>query len=441
MALDPQGLTCVLCDHLAKRQNPVGRGQRDPKSNVTEKSLLLELGVPFRRGAGGLLVEAQALNGLRLWSQHFDRVTVCAAELPPDMADGSTIVWADPAHLLAQGRVVLEPLPWGYRPSDHFRFRDQVMRRFEALVPTHRYLCFSNLGAFGAWGNLAAAEARRLAKPYSLWFDWVLHQMPSSPGGGVLRNAKSRVLSAITKYQTDKAIRACSLGLFHGQTVYDAYAPLCKQPALVHDIHVHPEDAIADADLAAKLAALASEPTLRVGYVGRVHPMKAPFQWIEAIAETLAVAGSERVLATWLGDGPLLDAARDRVRSLGLESSIRFPGFVSDRDTLLSFLREQNVLAFCHITPESPRCLIEALISGTPLVGYESAYARELVADRGGAVLGPMGDPHALAQSVIRLSRDRQALQRLTEQAATARSIYNDEAVFEHRSVLIKRFL
>jgi glycosyltransferase involved in cell wall biosynthesis len=408
---------------------------------VTEKSLLLELGVPFRRGAGGLLVEAQALNGLRLWSQHFDRVTVCAAEMPADMPDGSTTVWADPAELLAQGRVILEALPWGYRPADHFRFRDEVKRRFAALVPAHRYLCFSNLGAFGAWGNLAAAEARRRAQPYSLWFDWVLHEMPAASGRGVMQAVKGRVLSAITKHETYKAVRACSLGLFHGQTVYDAYSPLCKQPALVHDIHVHPEDAIGDAALAAKVEATLSEATLRVGYVGRVHPMKAPFQWIDAVAQAVGAVGPGRIAATWLGDGPLLDEARERVRGLGLESSIRFAGFVSDRAVLLSFLREQNVLAFCHITPESPRCLIEALISGTPLVGYESAYARELVADRGGAALSPVGDAQALARSLIALATDRQALRQLTVQAATARSIYNDEAVFEHRSELIKRFL
>ena len=48
---------------------------------MSESSLLLDLGVPFGRTATGLLVEAQALNGLRLWAKHFDRVTVCAPEL------------------------------------------------------------------------------------------------------------------------------------------------------------------------------------------------------------------------------------------------------------------------------------------------------------------------------------------------------------------------
>jgi len=408
---------------------------------MLDDSLLLEIGVPFKRGPAGLLVEAQALNGLRLWARHFAHVTVCANELPAAQGDGSTIVWADPAALLAEGRVRFEPLPWGYHPRDHFRLRAGVKRRFEALVASHRYLCFSNLGAFGAWGSVAAAAARRQHRPYSLWFDWVLHAMATAEGAPLKQRLKNALLARLIERETTRSIRACALGLFHGQTVYEAYAPLCRQPELVHDVHVHPQDAIGDAALAAKIAAQGARDTLKIGYVGRVHPMKAPLQWIDAVAQSVSALGAGRVEAAWLGDGPLLDEARARVRELGLEGSIRFAGFVSDRAELLAFLRAQDVLLFCHVTPESPRCLLEALISGTPLVGYESAYARELVGARGGALLSTLGDPAALAAHLIRLAADRAELQRLTQAAATGRALYNDEAVFAHRSALIKRYL
>ena len=408
---------------------------------MKDSSLLLEVGVPFGRSQAGLLVEAQALNGMRLWARHFEHVTVCATELPIGQAEPSTTIWGNPSQLLGEGRVTFEPLPWGYHPRDHFRYRAEVRRRYQALIPAHRYLCFSNLGAFGAWGNFAAETARAQRRPFGLWFDWVMHEMNTTEPASARQALKNRVYAAITKHQTYKAIRACSLGLFHGQTVYDAYAPLCRQPALVHDVHIHPEDGISDSDLEAKTAELLNRTTLRVGYVGRVHPMKAPLQWIDALADVVRALGIGSVVATWLGDGPLLHAARERVRALDLEQSIRFVGFVSDRAELLSFLRQQDALAFCHITPESPRCLIEALISGTPLVGYDSSYARELVGTRGGAVLSRIGDTHALAANLVRLWHDRHALRQLAIQAATGRAIYSDEAVFAHRSMLIKRHL
>jgi glycosyltransferase involved in cell wall biosynthesis len=346
--------------------------------------------------------------------------------------------------LLAGGRLRLEPLPWAYHPLDHLKHRAEVRQRFARWVSEHRYLCFSNLGPFGAWGSVAAAEARRQQRPYSLWFDWVLHRMPLEPGATPRQRLKHALMAQLIERETTRAIRGAALGLFHGQTVFDAYAPLCRQPELVHDVHTHPEDAISDDDLAAKLArqvsGLDARRPLRIGYVGRVHPMKAPFDWIEALARAAEVLGAERIQATWLGDGPLLDAARERVRSLGVEANIRFEGFVADRSRLLAFLREQDLLLFCHITPESPRALVEALISGTPLLGYDSAYARQLVAERGGAILTPLSDTKALTTALIRLADDPQALAELTRQAATARAIYNDEAVFAHRSELIKRF-
>jgi glycosyltransferase involved in cell wall biosynthesis len=411
------------------------------KNAADKSSLLLELGVPFRAGPQGLLVEAQALNGMRLWAEHFDRVTICAPQIPGNYADASTIVWADPTELLASGRVEFEPLPWGYHPRDHFLHRATVRRRLDTLVARHRYLCFSNLGVFGTWGNFAVDAARRQKRPYSLWFDWVLHEMAAGQAGSAKEKIRGWIYRAWTKRVTYRAVRGCRLGLFHGKTVYDAYAPLCGQPALVHDVHVHPDDAISDAELSARMASLPSRSPLRIGYVGRAHPMKAPLQWIDAVAQAVQVLGKGRIEATWLGDGPLLDDARARVRELGLENSIRFDGFVSDRSVVLRFLRGLDMFLFTHITPESPRCLIEALISGLPLIGYESSYARELVSDRGGGQFSPIGDSGQLAANLVRLARIREELTRLTSEAASARGIYNGEAVFAHRSELIKRFL
>lgn len=407
---------------------------------MSESSLLLDIGVPFGRTATGLLVEAQALNGLRLWAKHFDRVTVCAPELSLTQSNDSTMVWANPSELLAGGRHVFQPFPWGYHPRDHFRFRSEVIRRFDKLVSDHRYLCFSTLGAFGAWGNFGVAAALRQKHKFSLWFDWVMHEMATNDHGSAKERVRDWIYAAITKRETYRAIRSCDLGLFHGQTVYDAYAPLCRQPALVHDVHVRPEDAISETDISLKMTELGARSSIRIGYVGRAHPMKAPLQWIDAVAKAVKVLGAERVEAVWLGDGPLLDDARAKVRELELQGCIRFGGFVADRSEVLTFLRQQDVLLFCHVTPESPRCLVEALISGLPLVGYESSYARELVGRRGGAILSPIGDSNALAMTLIRLANGREELRRLTREAATSREIYNDEAVFAHRSELIKKY-
>ncbi len=405
------------------------------------EGLLLDVGVPFMEGPNGLLVEAQALNGIRLWSTHFGHVTVCAPIQAPGDAFNATSVYVDPAELLATGRVSLEAFPWGYHVLDHFRYRTEVRRRYEALVTQHRYLCFTNLGSFGAWGSFGVEASIRQGKPFAIWLDLVVHEWVKSDRGASSDSLRSKVKSILAKRATDLAVAHCNLGLFHGKTVYDAYAPFCRQPELVHDIHISPRDEISDDMIATRLASRNRGGKFHVGYLGRAHPMKAPLQWIEAIAIVAKSIGSARLKATWLGDGPLLEPARERVRELGLESVIEFRGFVADRGEILDFLRAQDVFAFCHVTPESPRCLIEALISGLPIVGYDSSYARELVEGRGGALLSGMGDPVALAANLIGLAEEHVALERLTWEAASNRGIYNDEAVFRHRSELIHQYL
>ncbi len=413
-----------------------------------DTSLLLDLQVPFRLRGDTLLVEAQALDGLRLWSDHFGRVTACAPVVPAHIAELNKISWLDPGPLLKTRAIRLEPLPWGYHPRDHLRERKHVAARMRSLIREHRYLCFGNFGGFGAWSNLAAAEARRMGRSYGSWFDWVVHEVAEADGQLGARRSRSlaswlktRVESAIARVHTRRAIETCALGLFHGKSVYAAYAPYCRTPALVHDIHVKREDAIDDGALAAKIDAAGRRTSLRLGYAGRAHPMKGPLAWVDVAIQLCRELGPERVRATWVGDGPLLDEMKHRVRAAGLEERITFPGFLADRQILLDFLSELDVFLFCHLKPESPRCLLEALISGTPLVGYASEYAEDVVGARGGALFAPLHDTTQLTRHLVRLAEDRQALQDVIRAAGSSRALYNDEAVFAHRSRLIKTHL
>ncbi|MFN4101358.1 MAG: glycosyltransferase, partial [Pararhodobacter sp.] len=116
-------------------------------------------------------------------------------------------------------------------------------------------------------------------------------------------------------------------------------------------------------------------------------------------------------------------------------------GFVSDRAALLSALRGASALVFCHRTPESPRILIEALASGCPLLGYDSAFPADLIAGHGGGMLVSLGDAAGLASALAGLDKDRARLADLNERAARDGAGYDDETVFAHRAGLIRTHL
>jgi colanic acid/amylovoran biosynthesis glycosyltransferase len=402
-------------------------------------SLLLDLGVPFRVANGKIHVEAQAHNGLLRWLDNFARITVCAPVLPDGHTE-SSMRWTAADTLLAGGRLTVEPFPWSYDIAAHIRNADTVRRKLRTLIPQHRYLCFSNLGWLGAWGRIAAEEAFRQGRPYSVWLDWVLHAMPRAPQPNPLKRGWRALQGTMLKHTSLRDIRRAKLGLFHGKTVFDAYAGLSKVSRVVHDVHLGEQDVIPEQLLEKRLAGRTGP--LKILYVGRVDPMKGPREWLDTMERVLAqTKGQLDVRAEWVGDGPLLTELRATVRARNLADHISFPGAEMDRQKILEIFRSADVFAFCHLTPESPRCLIEALMSGLPILGFESAYAADLLHGSQGGTLVPTSDTAALAAATVTCLSDRAVLRRMAQAARRCGTNFSDVAVFRHRSDLIKEFL
>lgn len=401
-------------------------------------SLLLDLPVVLRLHEGVLQVEAQAQQGLFRWLDNFETISVCAPvarehDLQPSWS------WVPAATLLETGRVAIHPLPWGYHPRQHLKEMRQVRRLFRKLIPKHQYLQFSNLGWFGAWGRIGAEEAHRIGKPYSVWLDWVLHEMPIERDGSPLKRIWRRVEFELAKHGSLRDIKRAGLGLFHGMTVYEHYAPYSAVPKVVHDIHLGDADIIDERTLEARLRA--DKDRVSILYVGRVHDMKGPRQWLDTIERVIRSVGSRRVDAAWFGDGPLLEEMRALVRQRGLAGSVSFPGNLPERGRVLRRFRNADLFVFCHLTPESPRCLIEALMSGLPILGFESAYANDLTTPHGGGATVPIGDVAALADLVVSFVNDKGKRGAYSRAALLSGRGFSEESVFRHRSELIKEFL
>jgi colanic acid/amylovoran biosynthesis glycosyltransferase len=403
-------------------------------------SLLLDLGVPFRIQGDAVYVEEQAHNGLQRWLENFERITVCAPILPDAQPD-SSMRWTSVQELLAQGRLRVAPFPWSYDLRSHIRNVGTVRQSLRSLISQHRYLCFSNLGWLGAWGSIAAEEAYRLGRPYAVWLDWVLHEMPLAPEANPLKGAWRRVQRAMQKRISLRDIRRASLGLFHGRTVFDAYEKSCKVSRVVHDIHLGVSDIISVEQLHERFERKTTP--VKIVYLGRVHPMKGPRQWLETMQLVLAqTRGKRDVHAQWVGDGPMLEELRAAVAERGLADYVSFAGVEMDRGKVLGMLRDADLFVFCHLTPESPRCLIEALMSGLPILGFESPYAADLLnGHAAGGELVPLHDTAGLSRAILACIEDPARARNMAEAARAIGTNFSDVIVFRHRSDLIKEFL
>lgn len=410
---------------------------RTISSKARDKTLLIYAPVPLFHDGQSMLIEEQASNGIRLWADNFDSLIVMMP-LATSRPRGSWIP-VDQAGF-PQDRVRIEALPSAYRPDVFLRALPGSIRKIRFLIREADYLSFAIGGLFGDWGAVSAIVAQRLGRPFAVWTDRVESEVVRSTAhrGPLKSRVRARLTHRPMAWLERFIIQRAALGLFHGRETFDAYASFCRNSHIVHDIHLKKSDHLEEHAITNKMVACRQGP-LKLGYAGRADEMKGPLDWIAAL-EGLARQGID-FRAVWLGDGDLHRSLVNRIELLGLGDRVSAPGYVSDRSLVLQMMREAHALLFCHITPESPRCLIEALISGCPLVGYSSSFALDLTACHGARLLSPVGDTGALVANLSLLARDREMLARLIECAAFDGAPFDDASVFSHRSELIKAHL
>lgn len=400
-------------------------------------TLLIYAPVPVYRNDGRVYLENQATVGVMRWAENFDRVDVMMPVREMAAPEG----WSE----IGSGNclpdnVELHLLPTAYRPDQFMKAYRPTRKQIENLIDRNDYLSFAIGGLFGDWGAVAGFAAKAKNRKFAVWADRVESEVVrlGMNEGKFTRRMQARIYHRPMAMLEHAVIRRSDLGLFHGMETFNAYSPYSETPQVVHDILLEKSDHISTADLRKKIVTSGHGP-LKIVFAGRAEPMKAPLEWV-ATLEKLASRGVD-FTATWLGNGSLYEAMKDAVAKAGLEDRVSTPGFVSDRQFVLDVLRDAHVHMFCHNTPESPRNLIEALISGTPIVGYDSAYARDLVHGHKAGEFVPIGDVDGLADKVEALANDREHLAQLIEDARNDGSIFSSDAVFKHRSDLIKEYL
>jgi len=404
---------------------------------VSKGNLLIYAPVPLYQSDDGYLLEDQACNGLRLWAENFDTVTVM---IP--LGHGSPPTSWKPVDIVGPNlaRVRFVPLPMSYRPDVFFKNYRSCRDIIRQEIDKADYMSFSIGGLFGDWGSVACYQAHRRQRRFAIWTDRVESEVVrrTASSGRLKERTKARLTHRPMAWLERFLIRRATIGLFHGKETFDTYAPFCRQPILVHDIHIGKAEHISVDRLARKISAISDGP-LKIGYVGRADPMKGPLDWVATLAK-LAKSGTA-FEAFWMGEGTEMDAMRAQAQAQGIADKIKFLGFVKDREEVLEKYRAADIFLFCHKTPESPRCLIEALVSGTPIVGYEGAFARDLISKHNGGRLVSLGEIDALVAQLEKLAQDRAMMAVMMAGAVKDGAPYDDVSVFAHRSNVIKDYL
>ncbi len=401
--------------------------------------LLLVTAVRLRNGPRGLQLDDQTCAGICRWAQYFEHVTFAGILVPTDSEEPSSATWRDVIDLPVSKKVSFVPLPMAYRIRSFARQYQQIRAILAREIRRADHMSFTVGYLAGDWAAVAALESIAQRRKFAIWFDRVeqdvlRNALPDLPFPRRLKETLS--LPLMVRYHRHLLTKS-SLALLQGMDTFEAYARYTSNPACVYDVHTNPHDFIPDEILATKADSIRAGEKLRIVYVGRAAVMKGPLDWVLALAK--AKAKGLAFEASWLGDGPLLAEMKYLASIHGLSDQVSFPGFVSDREEILKCLRNAHLLMFCHKTKESPRCLIEALVSGCPIVGYTGAYPNGLVAEIGGGQFSAVDNVDALADNLLWLDRDRVRLAELTQSAARSGRKFDEDTLYRERALLIAK--
>jgi len=232
----------------------------------------------------------------------------------------------------------------------------------------------------------------------------------------------------LTQAEEDAAT-ARRLGLARGpiHAIGNGSDPARFRPAL-------PEETTRAA-IRAALGTPANRPVILM--VGRLVAEKGYPELVEAMRAVdaeLWIVGAR--LASDHADGvdtALAAAERDPV----LKARIRLLGYRSDVPDLM---RAADIFTLPSHREGMPRSIIEAMLSGLPVVATDIRGSREEVVDGKTGLLVPVRDPKALAAALSRLAGDAALRAKLGAAGlARARDLYDEAKIVERQIAVLER--
>lgn len=162
------------------------------------------------------------------------------------------------------------------------------------------------------------------------------------------------------------------------------------------------------------------DDTLQIIFIGSFYP----WHGIELLLEAFSVAQA-RVPCLRLclvGDGIVRSASQKKIRTLGIEHSVHFTGWLP-RDRTIEHLNNSDIAVAPYLKLEpfyfAPVKILDYMAAGLAIVASEQGQICEMLEHRSNGLLVSPGDISALVNALIQLAENPSLRQRLGEAART----------------------
>ena len=214
----------------------------------------------------------------------------------------------------------------------------------------------------------------------------------------------------ITKFSIEKSDRITAVSQFLRQETFNAFGCTACEVEVIYNF-IDPE--VYDR---AKYPPLLREQ-LNGGrrvlmHVSNFRPVKRVRDIVRTYAKVRKAVPSVLVM---VGDGPDRVDAEAEARSLGVEKDVHFLGKI---DAVAPLLAGADVFLLPSHSESFGLSALEALASGTPVVGYRTGGLVEVVRDGVTGTLCEVGDVDGMAAATVEILSDRDRWQTMSRDAA-----------------------
>ena len=160
--------------------------------------------------------------------------------------------------------------------------------------------------------------------------------------------------------------------------------------------------------LASKPGSAAADKPI-MGYIGRFDDNKNVRDIINCFNAVWESSREAELIL--IGDGETREQLEQQAAALPSAQSIRFLGFRHDR---LDWMRDFSLFILASKSEGIPRCLMESMAMGIPVVAYDIAGVDQLITNDETGLLAPFGDTDGLVASCNRIIQDKDCAKRLS---------------------------
>lgn len=144
-------------------------------------------------------------------------------------------------------------------------------------------------------------------------------------------------------------------------------------------------------------------------FQGRFHPQKGVVELIDIWRLVANLRPKAKLVM--IGDGPLMDEVKQRIKERRLEKNIELKGYVFDGEKKYKIFSESRVVVHPAFYDSGGMAAAEAMAFGLPVVGFDLAAYKSYYPE--GMVKVRVGDLEGFSKEVVRLLEDKKYFRKI----------------------------